>query len=477
MSNTEQDFQNKSLNCDVLEITDEEKYAYTDEVVDYALFETNNWLANTNNSLLRDIELAGGALWVNQQGMFCFRHKEGEPVVEVDQQSKMERLISIYLNRLYQVRFFKFTKDTPPDVAYTDLRVVKDEFSPWVKSEFYYKNGVWCRTSFVPSRYLSRDYDEAAAGAATPVYTLTLIDNLVNCVEERRNWVLNWLAGFYQTLKRSRVSLVLRGDQGSGKGLFFNEVISKLFGEEYSVVVSDENLESDFKSWVDEKLFYNLNEIAVDMKSRRNIKNFLKQLVTDDYVNVQSKFKDFKKVKLYGNILITSNEAFPIEVEVSDRRFTVFQTGKSLKSLGIDTTDLVLGLRNELPVFAEYLRKYNVDWKLYHTALDTPEKQAIVDGTTSSMRRYIHAVISRDLSFFEDLNNSDSLDDLSAYNSIEKAFIEKKIERGTLYNVYERMYESKKSAKKFAIELRNLEPSVFGKDKLRKSGGKVYYEI
>ena len=38
MSNTEQDFQNKSLNCDVLEITDEEKYAYTDEVVDYAFF-------------------------------------------------------------------------------------------------------------------------------------------------------------------------------------------------------------------------------------------------------------------------------------------------------------------------------------------------------------------------------------------------------------------------------------------------------
>ena len=118
-----------------------------------------------------------------------------------------------------------------------------------------------------------------------------------------------------------------------------------------------------------------------------------------------------------------------------------------------------------------------MDWKLYHTALDTPEKQAIVDGTTSSMRRYIHAVISRDLAFFEDLNNAESLDDLSAYNSIEKAFIEKKIERGTLYKVYERMYESKKSAKKFAIELRNLEPSVFGKDKLRKSGGKVYYEI
>lgn len=476
MSNIDKDFQNKTFNESVLEITDEDKYKITDEPVDYADFKNNNWLSNSDNLLLSEIELAGGALWVNQQGLFCFRHKEGEPVIEIDQQSKMERLISIYLNKLYPVKFFRYAKDTPPDVKYTDLRVVKEEFTPWVCSEFYFKNGVWCRTSFVPSKYLSKKYI-IKENEETPVYTLTLIDNLVNSDSDRMNWVLNWLAGFFQTLKRSRVSLVLRGDQGSGKGLFFNEVISKLFGEEYSVVVSDENLESDFKSWVDEKLFYNLNEIAVDMKSRRNIKNFLKQLVTDDYVNVQSKFKDFKKVKIYGNILITSNEAFPIEVEVSDRRFTIFQTGKSLKSLGVDTNELVLGLRNELPAFAEYLRKYNVDWKLYHTALDTPEKQAIVDGTTSSMRRYIHAVINKDLSFFEDLNNSDSLDDLSAYSSIEKAFIERKIERGTLYKVFERLYESKKSAKKFAIELRNLEPSVFGKDKMKRSVNKVYYEI
>lgn len=471
------DFQNKTINESVLDISDEERYAYTDEVIDYANFETNNWLSKENHSLLADIDCRGGALWVNQQGLFCFRHKEGEPVIEIDQQAKMERLVSIFLERTFPVKFFRFTKDTPPDVAYTDLRVVKEEFTPFSKSEFYHKNGVWCRTSFVPSRYLSRDYDEVAANKEEPTYILTLIDNLVNGDGDRLNWVLNWLAGFYQTLKRSRVSLVLRGDQGSGKGLFFNEVISKLFGEEYSVVVSDENLESDFKSWVDEKLFYNLNEIAVDMKSRRNIKNFLKQLVTDDYVNVQSKFKDFKKVKLYGNILITSNEAFPIEVEVSDRRFTVFQTGKSLKSIGIDTTEFVLAIRNELPNFAEFLRNYKVDFKLYHTALDTPEKQAIVDGTTSSMRRYIHAVISKDLAFFEDLNNEDSIDDLTAYHSIEKAFIERKIERGTLYKVYERLYETKKSAKKFAIELRNLEPSVFGKDKMKRSVNKVYYEI
>ena len=65
MSNIEQDFQNKSLNDNVLEITDEEKYAYTDEVVDYAFFFFIYWPPNGDNRLLKDIETAGGALWVN----------------------------------------------------------------------------------------------------------------------------------------------------------------------------------------------------------------------------------------------------------------------------------------------------------------------------------------------------------------------------------------------------------------------------
>ena len=468
-------FENKGLNVDVLDISDEELYQYSDEPVDYSKFIENNWVANKDNTLLRVIEDKGGAVWVDQSGSFCFRHQHGEQVVEIDQPSKLERLISIYLEKFSQIRLFKFTKDMAPDIAYTDLRIVKDEFTPFASSEFYYKNNVWCRTSFVPSKYLKQDYTLNNNKGITNI--LSLIGNLVAYQDDRLTWVINWLAGFFQSLKRSRVSLVLRGDQGSGKGLFFNEIVSKLFGEEYSVVVSDENLESDFKSWVDEKLFYNLNEIAVDMKSRRNIKNFLKQLVTDEYVNVQSKFKDFKKVKLYGNILITSNEAFPIEVEVSDRRFTIFQTGKSLKSQAVETNELVLDIRNELPAFAEYLRNYKVDWKLYHTALDTPEKQAIVDGTTSSMRRYIYAIMNKELMFFDDLNNPDSLDDLSAYKTIMNAFDKGKIERGELYKVYSRVFDTKKTAKKFALELRNLEPSVFGKDKLKRSGNSIYYEI
>lgn len=469
-------FDNEKLDNELLELKDEDIYKYNDSEINYKDYEVNNWRPSNDNYILSAIESLGGALWVNPEGAFCFRHQVGENIVEIDQPSKLERLLTIYLKRHMPVKLFKYSKDTPPDIYYEDLKIVKEEFTPFASSEFYYKNNIWCRTSFVPSKYLQSEIKNKAVLWEDMPNISFLLENLVERKSDRLKWVINWLAGFFQTLKRSRVSLVLRGDQGSGKGLFFTEIISKLFGDNYSITVSDENLESDFKSWVDEKLFYNLNEIAVDMKSRRNIKNFLKQLVTDEYVNVQSKFKDFKKVTLYGNILITSNEAFPIEVEISDRRFTVFQTGKSLKSQDVDTNILVAGIRNELLLFTDYLKNYEVDWQLYHTALDTPEKQAIVDGTTSSMRRYIHAIINRDLAYFDELNN-DNEEDIEVYNLLEEAFTKRKISRGVLYKAFERMYESKKTQKKFALELRNLEPSVFGKDRLRRSGNSIYYEI
>ncbi len=469
------EFENESLDNNLLGITPEEQYSYTEGDINYNHFICNNWrVHNDTTRLIYQIYLAGGAIWMNTDGCLCFRMQPGEEITQVEQVSKMERLITTFLKLSTSVKFFKYTKDNAPDLSYDELRVVKEKFTPFSNSEFYYENGVWCRTAFVPSELLKRPVIKTNVSFDDMPNIDILLNNLVDNKPERLQWILNWLAGFFQTLKRSRVSLVLRGDQGSGKGIFFNEIISALFGEKYTAVVSDDSLESDFKSWVSEKLFYNLNEIAVDMKSRRNTKNFLKQLVTDEYVYVQSKFKDFKETKLYGNILITSNEAFPIEVEVSDRRFTIFQTGRSLKSLDIDTSYLILGIREEIGDFADFLKNYQVDWELYHTALDTPEKQAIVDGTTSSIKRFIYAIINHDLDYFEELNGDD---DVAVFNELKSAFHEGRISRTTLYAAYEKMYDNKKTAKKFTLEVRNLEPAVFGKNKQKRTGNVIYYNI
>lgn len=82
-------------------------------------------------------------------------------------------------------------------------------------------------------------------------------------------------------LSKSQVAIVLRGVQGSGKGVFFN-LISSLFGKECCFTVGNKTLKSQFLGSVFEfKLFININEMSHDIKSNKENKNSLKELVTD----------------------------------------------------------------------------------------------------------------------------------------------------------------------------------------------------
>jgi hypothetical protein len=57
-----------------------------------------------------------------------------------------------------------------------------------------------------------------------------LILHLVNYDRQRLYWVINWLAYFFQRLKKSQVALVLLGEQGAGKGIFFKALIAASTG-------------------------------------------------------------------------------------------------------------------------------------------------------------------------------------------------------------------------------------------------------
>jgi len=140
------------------------------------------------------------------------------------------------------------------------------------------------------------------------------------------------LAYFFQGLKKSQVALVLRGNQGAGKGILFNEVIQPLFGKDYCTTVNDKSLRSSYLGGIVENvIFFNLDEISHQKAESADIKNFLKALVTNDTITAEKKFVTLEKgTKVYGQVLITSNEPYVLDVEQSDRRYTIFTTADNL---------------------------------------------------------------------------------------------------------------------------------------------------
>ncbi len=472
-------FKEKGLNLDLMQTEKDKQYILPDDdkKIDYSKFRFDNWFLakSEKNKILADIRKKGGGLWLSHDGSICFRVSVDANVIVSGEVEKASRAIAAFLERVSPVVLFKEPRGNNKkiDIYVNELMYAADKFTPFSNSEFYKENGVWYRTGFVPSEYLRGAYKKAVG---EPVTIIKLIKNLTNNNEVYFQWTINWLAGFFQTLKKSQVSLVLRGDQGAGKGIFFEKIITPLFGEKYCKPVDNDNLESNFKPWVEGSLFLNLNEIANDLKSRKNVKNFVKQLVTEKHVNVETKFKDADLKRVFANILITSNESFPIEVEPGDRRFTIFQTGKSLKSKNWNIEETLKDIDAELPAFAEYLKNYEVDFLMYNRALETPEKQAIIEGTTSQIKLYIVAVIDRNILFFSDLLESEDEEENELYRKLKDSFeVTGRITNKLLYESYKALFESKKSMKQFLRELRRLAPEVFGEDKIKRSNGERFY--
>ncbi|MCT7602422.1 primase-helicase family protein [Aliarcobacter butzleri] len=358
----------------------------------------NNWIKDDIESkalsLLKDKDIC---MYLGNKGDINYRLSLKEPFISTKDFKSLETIFKnitgedIDLSAFYKkekVLTIENGLEEKLKISPEDLKlVIAEVFNPFNNDEFILQdNSTYKLNNFKPSVYMLLDYEfkkelkfhfeNSAIGK--------LILHLVNYDRQRLYWVINWLAYFFQGLKKSQVALVLLGEQGSGKGILFNEVIKPLFGEDSVKTINDKSLNTNYKgSLVENTLFLNLDEISAKNSSSASIKNFLKALVTNASITAEKKFKNLEKeTPIYGQILITSNELYALEIEPSDRRFTVFSTGINLaycNFLGFGSYEaLSNAIKSELESFAIYLKNYTIDEKMANTAMNTLEKNNLI---------------------------------------------------------------------------------------------------
>lgn len=347
-----------------------------------------------NNEVLNMIEEKGGAIWLNKEGALCYRFSENDPIVTTKSYKHAELVFSNYLD--ITVSFMRKRKDELKNVDVHHLLMIHDnKFEPKELSEFFIQGNLFYRNLFKPSYCLqikeennpksielTSNYQEDTQVSFESIKRLIL--HLVNYIPKRFDYIINWLAYFFQSLKKSQVALVLRGNQGTGKGIFFNEIIKPLFGLEYCKTINDKSLNSSYLSGIVENaLFFNLDEISYKKAENKTIKNFLKALITNDTITAEKKFVTLEKeTNIYGQVLITSNEPYVLDIEPSDRRYTIFNTADINLThnnyLGYNSyANLSNKIENQLESFAQYLKNYSVDVEIANKALDTNEKKEL----------------------------------------------------------------------------------------------------
>ncbi|MCT7471013.1 DUF5906 domain-containing protein [Aliarcobacter cryaerophilus] len=357
----------------------------------------NNWIKDDIESkalsLLKEKDIC---IYLGNKGDINYRLSLKEPFISTKDFKSLETIFKNLTEEDFDLTAFQIQRKLSIKTNLKEILIIKPEdlklvtgkvFDPLSTNEFILQDNYTYKINlFKPSFYMQHGYeyqDEIRYELENSAIG-KLILHLVNYDRQRLYWVINWLAYFFQGLKKSQVALVLLGEQGAGKGIFFNEVIKPLFGEDFVKTINDKSLNTNYKgSLVENTLFFNLDEISAKNSSSSSIKNFLKALVTNTTITAEKKFKNLEKdTPIYGQILITSNELYALEIEPSDRRFTVFSTSGNLANydfLGYGNYEsLSAAIKSELKSFSIYLKNYHVDEKSANTALNTTEKDNLI---------------------------------------------------------------------------------------------------
>ena len=230
---------------------------------------------------------------------------------------------------------------------------------------------------FIPSPMLLQ---EPVAGAPIPEMWDRILDNIAGLRE--KEWFLNHMATYVQTLKKPRTMPILLGEQGTCKTKAM-ELFGKAIGD--CILVDNAMVESSFSDWKTHAVII-LDELANSDRDAIRLKNILKGLINERQ-SVNAKFRHVMNTELNNYVAITSNEqvtCVPVVIEKGDRRYTVICGGRdeNLAKVGWFDYDRLV---SDLPAFMLHLLSRPIDEAAANVPLMNSKKAELM-GLSEDVR-------------------------------------------------------------------------------------------
>jgi hypothetical protein len=141
-------------------------------------------------------------------------------------------------------------------------------------------------------------------------------------------YIIQWLAYCAQNPdKMPEVALVLRGKQGTGKGLLARLMVS-LFGENGLQISTRKHLTGDFNAHLQSVCFLCADEayFAGDKSDTGN----LKAKITEPTMLIEPKGVNAFRAANHMSVMMTTNEDFAVPASKDERRYAVFDTNPDI---------------------------------------------------------------------------------------------------------------------------------------------------
>ncbi|WP_168798745.1 DUF5906 domain-containing protein [Herbaspirillum sp. ST 5-3] len=154
---------------------------------------------------------------------------------------------------------------------------------------------------------------------------LDLLLHLCDGNEDLFFWLLRWIAyPLRHPGAKMASSVIMHGDEGSGKNLFWEHVVRSMYGE-YGGVITNAEIESQFNEWASMKLLLICDEV-VTRNELKQLKGKLKSMISGKEIRINPKNLPGRDEANHVNFIFLSNELQPLALDKTDRRYLVVWT-------------------------------------------------------------------------------------------------------------------------------------------------------
>ena len=235
-----------------------------------------------------------------------------------------------------------------------------------------------------------------------------VISHMLGNGKEEFERFINWLAYIYQTRKKTGVSWVLTGTQGTGKGVFYTRILRNLFGTHHVPMRYLQNMEEHFNLYMRDALFLVVDEfhMASSSSGASKMADKLKNQITEKTITIRGMRSNQVEVDNFTNYIFLTNRVDAVNIESGDRRYNIapMQKTKLLQAYPdmperLDTDEI----ENELWAFAGYLQTFKVNKRLVETPIDNTAKEQMRNVSMSVFDEFCQAVKDGNLAYFVDI--------------------------------------------------------------------------
>jgi hypothetical protein len=174
------------------------------------------------------------------------------------------------------------------------------------------------------------------------LYLAHMKDNICQGKNELYDYLIGWMAlAVQQPSSQGHTAIVLRGKQGTGKGVFVKG-FGFIFGRHFLQVSNVKYLTGNFNAHLRDCAVVFADEAfyAGDKKHE----GVLKALITEENFTIEAKGIDVEVASNYTHLLLASNEEWVVPANVDDRRFFVIDVADTHKQ----DTSYFLAIVNQL---------------------------------------------------------------------------------------------------------------------------------